>query len=558
MKLRSFFVALAAVVIVLLLTAALSVTWILSQSPLNLLRGGTRTEPTAAMFVPKQAPIMVSLLVNPDRLEAFGQLATPIGNRRQVRLEFEQLKESLLTNTGIDYRDIQPWLGDEITLAVTDLDFDRSRENGAQPGYLLAVTAKDPELAREFLQLSFSRQAIAGTTDLVFEQYKGVNLIYKRPLVTQSSQVASAVVGDYVLFANYPKVLREAINNVQATELSLKSSASYQDALQTIVEPRVGIVYANLPALSAWIVNAPAPENPEAEQLLTVALKLERQGLAAQTALIGVAGEANQEPALAAPVDALRYVPANSVLTAAGTDLNQLWTQIDRGVDPDSPLKQLVNRSLKSSEASLGVDLPQDIFSWVEGEYALSLVSEPQRNRLGWVFVAETSPDAESAIARLDSLAAKEGLSVGSLPLLNTNITAWTKLITAVSNQGEGVLNLDAQVEGVHTAVDRYEIFATSLETMAGALAGTPSSLLKTDKFREAIAPLPGENNGVVYVDWTQGKPVFEQQLPLLQVVELAGKPLFDHLRSLALSSQGSENGVRRATVSFDLGARKR
>ncbi|NET08834.1 MAG: DUF3352 domain-containing protein, partial [Symploca sp. SIO2B6] len=40
-----------------------------SQSPLNLLHGGVNTNPTAAMFVPKQAPIMFSMQVNPERLE---------------------------------------------------------------------------------------------------------------------------------------------------------------------------------------------------------------------------------------------------------------------------------------------------------------------------------------------------------------------------------------------------------------------------------------------------------------------------------------------------------
>src|SRR4028118_1063992 len=212
MKLRSFFYALAAGATVLLLIAAGGFFWLTSQSPLNLLKGGAVTNPTATIFVPKQAPIVASLLVSPDRLEAFRQLVARPANRRRSRAELKQLEDSLLANQGIDYRrDIQPWLGDEITVAVTSLDFDRNRQNAVQPGYLLATTTKNAQKAREFLQLFYSKQAIAGTEELVFEQYKGVSLTYERPIapIVGSNQTptppvwTSAVVGDrFVLFAN--------------------------------------------------------------------------------------------------------------------------------------------------------------------------------------------------------------------------------------------------------------------------------------------------------------------------------------------------------------------
>lgn len=149
MKLRSFFYALAAGVAVLLLISVAGFFWLTAQSPLNLLRGGALTNPTAAIFVPKQAPIVASLLVNPERLEGFRQLVARPVNRRQSRAELKKLEDSLLSNQGIDYRrDIRPWLGDEITVAVTSLDFDRNQNNLAQPGYLLAATTKREKKGR--------------------------------------------------------------------------------------------------------------------------------------------------------------------------------------------------------------------------------------------------------------------------------------------------------------------------------------------------------------------------------------------------------------------------
>jgi len=551
MKFRSLFVPLTGVLLVIII-AVLGFYLVVGKTPLKLADGGVTKEPQATMFVPRQAPAMVSLLVNPDTLEGFSLFGGSA-------VDLKSLKTSLLARSGLDYnKNIKSWLGDEITLAVTSLDYDRQEENGVQPGYLLALKTKDAELAKEELQVWYSKQAIAGTSDLVFEQYKGVNLIYQKPLEPDYSGPigVSAVVGDYVIFANYPKVLRDAINNVQATDLNLQNSPAYQDALTTITDPRVAIAYLNLPGVSAWINNASTLPSPDVREMLTVALSLQGKGLAAATAFIGVNAAENQPPNLSAPVAALGYIPSQSILTASGTNLNQFWSQISDGLTPESTLQQLLNQAVSQVEKIYNLDLPADIFSWVKGEYALSLVPLPD-GKLDWVFVAE-KPETNSAIEHLDILAKEQGLSVGTLPLLEQQMTAWTKLQTSNEKVGKlgnkaSFVSLDARVEGVHTSVENYEVFSTSLEGVAEAL-GKEENLLKSEKFKEAIAALPEANDGYLYVDWLTSKPIFEARFPLLRVVELVGKPLLENLRSFTITSQGVSNNVRRATIFFDLG----
>ena len=83
MKPRLFFLALALTVILSFAVAGVGFYWVLAQSPLALLSGGVQRSPLATVFIPKQAPVMVSLLVNPDRLEAFGELIAQPQNRRR-------------------------------------------------------------------------------------------------------------------------------------------------------------------------------------------------------------------------------------------------------------------------------------------------------------------------------------------------------------------------------------------------------------------------------------------------------------------------------------------
>jgi hypothetical protein len=543
---------------------------------------------------------MTSLLVNPDRLESFRQVLARPSERRQTRAEIAQLKQSLLLGTDLDYeRDIKPWLGDELTLAITTLDLDRDPANGRQPGYLAILTTNDPERSREFLQLFWQKRAIAGT-DLIFEPYAGVRLIYGSPAVETegarqkaksqgvmlspaallaSESLASAAVGDrYVLFANHPKVLRDALNNVQVPDLNLSNAEFYQQSLESLTQPRVGITFVNLPGLAGWLresgtvtasVKQTAATDAATEQTaqpgiqtLAIGLGLERQGLVANTALQSPDRQNSTPASLTKPVAALQHIPATAPIVAAGTDLEHFWQGLLDNLAGYDAVSQLINQSLATLEQRWQLDLNQDVFSWVKGDYALALMPKvpiaPQRKANSraaiapllndWIFVAQKSDEAaQQGIAHLDDLARQQGLSVGTLTLRNQSVSAWTRLTTGnvikTPNQ-----RLQAEVQGVHAPIGNYEIFATSIAAMDAALEASETiALLDNDRFQQAIAPLRQPNHGYLYLDWLNSRRILEQQVPLVKVLELAFSPLFRHLRSLTISSYGSDSGVQQS-----------
>lgn len=577
MKRRSFFYFLAVSVVVLLLTGLGGCYWLVRGSPLTLLQGGTQATPEAAIFVPKQAPVMVSILVNPDRLEKLRQAVARPKERRRSRLELDQIKTTLLANTGLDYRrDVQPWLGDEITVAVTTSDYDRDQYNGQQPGYLMALATKDAEKSREFLQLVFSKQAIT-PTDLEFEDYKGVNLIYLKARQQGDNSVLSsstktrilsgAVVGDrFVLLANHPKVIKDAINNLQAPDLNLTTSSRYQQALSQLPPRRIGLTFLNLPGVISW----QGLDTAQTYESQIIALEVNRRGLLAETTLIAAPNQEVAPPAseVSQPIEALQYIPATIGLAIAGadlnnlknTDLNQLWTQISQGLSTSGydAISRLINQPLANLQQRWGIDLPQDIFSWVEGEYALALLPHPDKTTSDLIFVAEKSEAATQGIAHLDALAQQRGYDITSLPLGDQKIAAWTQLITTplakVKDPEADSITIKAKVLGVHGTTDKYEILTTSVEAMDAALkAYQNDSLLNNDKFQASIETIPQPNAGYVYLDWNASQKLLERQLPALKLVEVVGKPFFDNLRSLTVSSYGSESGLLKGGVFFRL-----
>lgn len=534
MRQRSFFSFLAAGVIVLLLVGLAGCNGSISQSPLSLKGSGTTQPPGAAIFVSKGAPVMMSMLVNPDRLQALQ------GDR-----ELSKLKRSVLANTNIDYKqDIQPWLGNEITLAVTTLDIDRNPENGTKPGYLMALATDNPEKSSTFLELLFSKRALAGA-DLVTEQYKGVKLIYENSL-------AGATVGnDFVLFANDPKVLREAINNVQAPDLNLSSSSRYQQATKQLPAFAQAMAFLNLPSLARW-QGFELPYQTYDSQLIS--LKINPKGLLAQTAILAKE-ETLPTSEQISKTEALQYIPTSAGLAISGSNLSnlgnsnlaQLWKQVKGAISGSGNVNSQL-QPLADLQNNWDINLQDDIFADVQGEYAIGLLPSPQHTTPDWVFVVE-SESTPTLIARLDNIASSKGLSPSYITLDKQKVSVWTQLTT---ESGESY-SIQAKVLGAHTTVDNYEIFSNSLEAMDRTLKAKDNSLSGDRNFRDSIAEFPQPNQGYLYLDWTKSHQILESQIPILKLVEVVGKPFFQNLKSLSVSSYDSNAGLLKGGVFFQL-----
>lgn len=560
---------------VILLTVLWTVYWFGFQSSLTLLRGAPMSEPAAALFLPKDAPLVMSLFTNPQKLQDLRQLRTPLRQRGQAKAEFERLKASLLTDTNLDYeRDIEPWLGEEITLAVTTADLDRNPKNGTQPGYLLALEVRDGERSREFLDLFWQNKAVSGR-ELRFEQYKGVNLIYSRktlpptgdglqlkdfnPFAKESAgEWSSAVVGDrFVLFANAPEVLRKAINDAQVADLNLQGSPTYQKAIARLDQQRIGLVLADVPQLSGWLGGDSVKPDSKLPDTLAIGLGLSRQGLLADTVWTSTNDESTVTPDLDHPVAALNYIPDDSAIVLAGHNLASRWHRLSQAVSGGDVLSRLLTQPLAELENRWGISLEDEIFSWVTGDYALALLPNTDQDGLDWIFVADdppqNQPQSQAAIERLDEAAAANGYSVGPFTLKDQHrILAWTRLMTREGKTTEGNLRLrlEADVLGVRGQLNDYRLLASSIEAIDWAYTSPRrNSLLANSQFRKELPLLPDENDGYFYLNWQQSQGPLRQQLPFLRVLELTGNPLFDHVRSLLLTTEGSENGVHRAQV---------
>jgi hypothetical protein len=535
-------------IITLILVCVAKFSWFSGKSPVSLVV--RNSQPAAAIFVSKSSPAMVSLLVNPDGLQTIA-----------AKGEFSQLKNSLLTKNNIDYsNDLKPWLGDEITLAATTIDIDRDPDNGLQTGYLMALATTKPEKSREFLELLFSNRAFSGT-NLGIERYKGVKVIsdnseYAPDLKNQNS-LAGAVVNNFVLLANHPQVIKEAINNLQAPDLNLISSLEYQKAAQQISKNAVAVTFLNLPEIGKW-QGLELAESTYNSQILSFVLN--SQGLLTESTFLTNSPVVPSSLPLSQSVGALQYIPESTALAIAGTNLSKLdnsdiaklWKQVTAsiyGSSEDGTARLL--QPLAKIQHNWNLNFSEDIFNWITGEYALALLPNSENTTPNWLFVIEKNPELAAGITHLNNIASRSGFNLSSLTLDQQKIVAWTK-ITATSENNTSI-NVDTKVKGVHTTLDNYEIFSSDLKTLKTVLSHKQKSLLANPQFKNSIATIPQPNQGYIYLDWENSQNLLKRQLPLLKLAEVLGKPLFDNLKSLTVSSYSSEPGTLKGGVFLQL-----
>ncbi|MBD2232708.1 DUF3352 domain-containing protein [Phormidium tenue] len=569
MKFRSFIRPLAIVAGLVLVLGLGLLGRLTLNTPLYLIERGGQAQPLALQFVPKQSPVVASVLVRPDRLANLWEYLAAPRLRQETRRDQELIEQALLANTGLSYsRDIQPWLGEEVTAAMVTPDLDQDPTNGTAPGYLVALACNDSAAAQAALELYWQNRAIAGDA-LTFEEFSGNRLIYARRATPQSSreeiaQLATALVANrYVLAANHPDVLRQALTAAQSTDLNLQSDRRYKTALRELPSQRVALLALNLPAVSQWL----NPESKPARAAVglgelgaaddqvgwgLMSWQLSREGLVGHTALLAAQGH-RLHPQRARSADwegIVPYLPDSLAVAAVGTDLATLGQRLDPllalispGGDGSFPLAKLIDGALGQG----AMDLLQ---TGVDRAYGVG-VGTAETGSPDWLVVAPQSATLAAALDGMTAVAQERGLGVGSLDLRGTPAIAWTRLALP-KTRGAQPLQVVAEVAGLHAQVDQYEALAASPATLDAVIhpAAVPR---QRPAWWSQVAQVSGPSTGYVHIDWPQVQARLAAQLPRWRLWSTAAQPALKHLQQITLVSGDRSDAMQTGSILVQL-----
>ena len=525
MKARSFLLAVAAAVFVLL-TTALGLWWAMAQqSPLNLV-AQPLVLPRAARFVPRDASLSLHWLSDPVRMPAYAQAVAPVSHRRQARDGTQQLRDGAFALAGLDFGgELADWIGPQVSLSLLAPVAD------APAGWVLALTSLDQDGAKRFLQRFWQTRSLAGT-DLQISRYRGMGVISGRGalLGREPQPIATALIDDdLLLIASSRGVLEQSLDVSQLDSLHQLGDAALETDLQNLGRG-AALLTADPVAMSTWL-GMPSSISGH-KDLVGLVAALDPKG----TVLNLDAVLRFRQPFVSSGE---RIQPSPSLLRSAGGSASALALLSDpagllspQGDDPVAqwlaPVLQETLQTLGAEGASAVVGLDAGPLLWEQGDE-------------GWLLGTSTDqPGLEAVDADLEA----KGLVRSALPSDGSALEVWTRL---ARQKKRGEASLQAQL-------------AVALERESGQdWWGQTLDALSTRQDHSALEPRLDQLRALQddgAAPWTQqlalatepSRAQLQKWRPWSLIQSVAGSPLLPAVQDLALATgPEQEEGVAQA-----------
>ena len=514
MKARSFLLAVAAAVL-LLLTTALGFWWAMAkQSPLKLV-GQPLVLPRAARFVPRDASLSLHWLSDPVRMPAYAQAVAPVSRRRQARDSTQQLRDGAFALAGLDFSgELADWIGPQVSLFLVAPVAD------APAGWVLALTSLDQDGAKRFLQRFWQTRSLAGT-DLQISRYRGMGVISGRgALLGRDPQpIATALIDDdLLLIASSRGVLEQSLDVSQLDALHQLGDQALVADLQQLGRG-AALLTADPVAMATWLGMPNAISDHD--DLVGLVAALEPKG----TALNLDAVLRFRQP-LGSSGNGVTL--SQSLLRSAGGSASALAVLSDPAglLSPDSqdPVAQWLAPVLKDTLQTLGsegasavVGLDTGPLLWKQGE-------------AGWLLgTTHAAPGLEAVDKELQA----KGLVRSVLPSDGSALEVWTRL---ARQRQRGEASLQAQLA---VALERESDQDWWGQTLDALTTRQDHSALdpRLDQLKalqdEGTAPLAQQ----LALATEPSRAQLQKWRPWSLIQSVAGRPLLPAVQELALAA---------------------
>lgn len=482
----------------------------------------------AAKMIPDEAIATSYINTDPQTWSKFSQFGTPEA-QNFFRKHLEEFKQQSFT-TEINYeQDIQPWLED-IAIAILP-----SAQN--EPLVLLVIGIKDKPKAAAFAK-KLKEQPNQTFTET---SYKGFTVI--QTTTPNSVPYYSAVVGKYLLYSDNLNVIAQVIDT-QKGESSYRNKPGVKELLSqslTLKNPLFQIYLVDYEQLVEQSVSSlPSDTQIPVETLknikplnsVVLGLGVEETGVHLQ-AVAQMNSTTTPSPTNIQPnsYKLLSYLPSETLMFINGRGIKEGWTNLVK--QSDSTIQGVVKQMRENLQmANLNVD--QDIFSWMDQEFALGLVTSNQPTLgnlgLGGVLVFETSDrkTAENTLDKLNQLSIfMLQMEVEKTQFEGKNITEWKSTLNQEVFLSYGWLDNQAIAMTVGMP------FQTFLKSQS-----TSYSLPQSQNFKDITASLPQKNFGYFYIDIEQSlHKALTSPNGLGTLLDPESRAVLDSIKGLAVTS---------------------
>lgn len=513
---------------------------------LRQLLGISGGESVAIEYVPSSAPMFAVVNPNFSQLQSFSKLKAIFDNNPAYAKRLNDLaRQSAPGSSDFDFdRDVRPWIGTEIGVAV--LAMPKSGSAG-EPTLVIIANTRDRAKSDEALARLRKNAEAKGTT-FTEETYKGTKIV-----VGKSGDSAYATFQDQVLLGSSADAIKKVIDTKQSDSGNLRNSARYKAAMSQLPKDRAASMFIDLQTLAQESLSTrqPGTEVLDALQGIGISLGFSDDGIRIDYA---TAYDSSKAPDSfkkllasykASPNAVLSLLPASSILSITGQDLKSNWAYY-RDLFSRDPQGQF-ERNLAQLKTQTGIDVDEDLFSWMTGEFAIDVVPAQPIKAVGanvpgaGLLLMVEAKDQSLARSKMDKIAqalAKQGLQFAKKTVNGADMQIVKGLETQGISLGYGFL-------------DNYLVIGSAEDVLGAAVNAKKAPLDKDAEFQKALKPLLQSKIGVAYLSIPKLVEVIKPTLTRAQLADFQRdvEPLLKPFKGLSSAAGVPKDDVQPGVI---------
>ncbi|MEO1179893.1 MAG: DUF3352 domain-containing protein, partial [Cyanobacteria bacterium J06636_28] len=439
--------------------------------------------PMGMELVPSNALMALTLTTDENQWTRLRQLGTPESQKSLDRL-LVAWRDRIISANGYRFKsDIQPWLGDQVTLAFLP----KSDDGGEAAELVLVMPIADLSKAQEILS-----EPQDGIT-WVGRDYKGIGI--QSIKTAKGETYESAVLGSqWLVLASGAKGIEAVIDSFEGDASMLNNDAYRQAFSHLKMSSAVAQLYINAPVAAE--VLASSDTLPGINGLVAAANFLPNGLDIEASTWLGPEDQPVYRDMVNAPAMAPQRLPDSTVLMASTSSIGPLWQALKDADQLNALLPVSADSLAKGLRAQTGLDIDNDVLPWLAGETALGLLppavvteSAVPMGQLALVADVADRDAAEATWEQLnEALVSRFRFDVEPLQINSQPISKLVSLYGGIA-MGHGWLEQNVTFFGMGTEV-------------LDAIAPRPSKSLKANRaFQTLLDISPSENSGYFFVD---------------------------------------------------------
>ena len=482
----------------------------------------------SSQVVPESAIMATFFHPNQKAITKLQQFGTPEA-KKLITQSYTEFQQENLAEANIDWEtDIQPWLGGVMFAFVPG----EEKPDMEPINLLMVVGIKNKLEALRFVTKLKGEEE----SRVIKREYQGVTI---REITDESGKTFNlAILGDYLAIAPIAEVVEDAIDTFQGKSVSLGEKATETLQRNTGVENAIATIF--IPNYSQLITefaddlpenqNLPNTSLQEFEQIdsMVMGIGVDDGGvrLRAVTKLVSPL-----PPNLIKPASdkILQRFPAETMMLLSGIGISEIWSQLVTQARVNQSLQDALGMVRQTFE-EVGLDADREVFSWMDGEFALGLIRSNQgilaTTGVGGAMVFETSDRsaAEATLKKLNQMASQnKGVTVKEKQMGEQSVTEW-QMVGIGEFFGYGWL-------------DDNVLFVAVGKPLIEAMISMPEDgLIDSESFEEIVGSLPKSNQGYFYLDMEQAMAWVDRYPFVNLLMPRDVKAILDSIRGIGVT----------------------